>query len=214
MTAAGDTDEAGLALLGRIANKDRAAFRMFYDAYALRVGRFLLKMLKNPDVVDEAVNDVMLVVWQTGGDFDPARSRLTTWLFGIAHNKGLKVLEKQRGRWREQSLDEAPAEVDEIDGIDDAGAPEHSGPDNPERAILGWELGEILNWALERMTPEHRTVLELMFSEGRSYAEISEITGCPLNTVKTRIFHARKKLGEQLARRGYTPALVAGDEPL
>jgi RNA polymerase sigma-70 factor (ECF subfamily) len=54
-------------------------------------------------------------------------------------------------------------------------------------------------------------VLELSFAEGCSYSEIAEITQSPVNTVKTRVFHARKKLSELLARRGYTPALAMGE---
>jgi RNA polymerase sigma-70 factor (ECF subfamily) len=124
-------DAEGMELLQRIAGKDRAAFRAFYDLYAQRLGNFLLKQLKNPQWVDEAVNDVMLVVWQTAGEFDPSRSRLSTWLFGIAHNKGLKLLEKSRRHWREQTL-ETPIESDFDDNaLDDEGALEQSDPDNP-----------------------------------------------------------------------------------
>jgi hypothetical protein len=94
-TLANPMDETkGIALLKRIAAKDSKAFEEFYYLYAERFGRFLMKILKQQDWVDEAVNDMMLTVWQVAGRYDPERGRLSTWLFGIAHNKGIKVLER------------------------------------------------------------------------------------------------------------------------
>jgi RNA polymerase sigma-70 factor (ECF subfamily) len=203
-----EADDAGLELLRRIGQKDRVAFRAFYDRYAPKIGGFLSKTLKDPAWVDEAVNDVMMVVWEAGGTFDPSRSRLTTWLFGIAHNKGLTILERMQRHWREQTLDDELPESSQDEAVDDIGNPERSDSSDPERTVLGWELGEILSWALDRLTPEHRIVLELLFVEGYTYKEIAEITECPINTVKTRIFHARKKLGEFLERRGYPLAVI------
>jgi Sigma-70 region 2 len=79
-------------LMRAVANKDRRAFESLYYAYAPRLGRFLVRILKRRDLVDEVLNDVMLVVWQSAERYDPERSRLSTWLFGIAHNKALKAL--------------------------------------------------------------------------------------------------------------------------
>ena len=76
--------------------------------------------------------------------------------------------------------------------------------DNPEQTVLGWEIGDHLLWALRQLTVEHRSVIELTFTEHCSYQEIAVITGCPVNTVKTRMFHARKKLAGLLALRGYS----------
>ncbi len=74
---------------------------------------------------------------------------------------------------------------------------------------MGWELGDVLQWALEQLSTEHRSVIELSFGEELSYPEIANIVGCPPNTVKTRMFHARKKLAQLLARRGYREAATA-----
>ena len=67
---------------------------------------------------------------------------------------------------------------------------------------MGRQIGEALEWALEQLSAEHRAVIELAFGEDCSYAEIAAIVECPVNTVKTRVFHARKRLAELLARRG------------
>lgn len=198
-------DEAqGVALLKRIATKDRKAFEAFYYLYAEGFGRFLMKMLKHQEWVDEAVNDVMLVVWQSAGSYDPERGRLSTWLFGIAHKKGLKILERN-GRYREESLEDYQEEA----GSDEDNAPglyntDMSPNSQPERVVMGWELGDAMSWAFSKLSADHLAVIDLCFAEGYSYQEIADIVGCPINTVKTRLFHARKRLAELLARKGFS----------
>lgn len=198
-------DEAqGIALLKLIAAKDRKAFEEFYYLYAEGFGRFLMKMLKQQDWVDEAVNDVMLTVWQSADRYDPERGRLSTWLFGIAHNKGLKTLERAR-RHREVSLDDYLGTIDsedeETSSAFDVTSPSAYGP---ERVVMGWELGDAMLWAFSKLSADHLAVIELCFGEDCSYQEIAEIVGCPINTVKTRLFHARKHLAELLARKGFS----------
>jgi RNA polymerase sigma-70 factor, ECF subfamily len=192
----------GIALLKRIAVKDRKAFEEFYYLYTEGFGRFLMKMLKQKEWVDEAVNDVMLTVWQQAERYEPERGRLSTWLFGIAHNKGLKILERN-GRYREESLDDYSGEVgtEEDDPITFDSATSQAS--EPERVVMGWQLGDAMAWAFAKLSADHLTVIELCFSEGYSYQEIADIVGCPINTVKTRLFHARKRLAELLAHKGY-----------
>ena len=197
-------DKVGIGLLKRIADKDRKAFEEFYYLYAEGFGRFLMKMLKQHEWVDEAVNDVMLTVWQSADRFDPDRGRLSTWLFGIAHNKGLKVLERYV-RHREESLDDLPVEIEsEEETIVSDHDSINSPISGPERVVMGWELGEAMSWAFSKLSTDHQAVIELCFMEDFSYQEIAEITGCPLNTVKTRLFHARKKLADLLERKGFS----------
>ena len=197
-------ETVGIDLIKRVAAKDRKAFEEFYYLYAEDFGRFLMKMLKDRDWVDEAVNDVMLAIWQIADRYDPEKGRLSTWVFGIAHNKGLKVLERN-GRYREESLDDYPSGIDgneEIaDGTYDTALPSSS---SPERVVMGWELGDAMSWAFEKLSPDHQAVIELCFSQDFSYQEIADIMDCPLNTVKTRLFHARKRLAELLARKGFS----------
>jgi RNA polymerase sigma-70 factor (ECF subfamily) len=201
-----EQDELTIELLRRMARKDRDALHAFYQPYARRMGNFLMKLLKQPELVDEAVNDALLAIWQCAGEFDPAKGKVSTWLFGIAYNKGLKALERTRKHQDEQSLyvdsgDDADGEWDIL-----ADAQEQRASFNPERTVLGWELGDIFKRALEHLSAEHRTVLELTFADGYSYQEIADITNCPINTVKTRIFHARKNLFQFMEKYGYSPA--------
>lgn len=73
----------------------------------------------------------------------------------------------------------------------------------PEHVVMGWELGDAMNWAFSKLSADHLAVIDLCFGEDCSYQEIADIVGCPVNTVKTRLFHARKRLAELLAGKGF-----------
>jgi RNA polymerase sigma-70 factor, ECF subfamily len=190
-----------LALIRAVSNADRQAFERLYYLYAPRLARYLGKFLRSTHAVEEAINDVMLVVWQSAARFDANASRLSTWIFGIAHNKALKAMARAGRHAAEVSydVDDAPQLSDESFARD---AFSHAAPNNPERETFGKQLGELLAWALDQLSAEHRGVIELAFAEDCSYEEIATIMQCPTNTVKTRVFHARKKLALLLASRG------------
>jgi sigma-70-like protein len=93
-----------LELIRAVASRDQRAFERLYYRHSPRLGRYLMRLLRQPDAVEEALNDVMLVIWQNSARLDPAVSRLTTWLFGIAHNKALKMHAHRRARSAEIRL--------------------------------------------------------------------------------------------------------------
>lgn len=184
------SDAEDRALVARVADGDSAAFEALYRRFARRVGGYLFRMLGRPELVDEALDDVMLVVWQKADTFD-SRSRVSTWLFGIAHNKGLKTLERHRRSERELSReDEEPG----MTHSDPAAGPE-------ELATVRDEMQQ-LKRGLATLSEDQRSVVELTFFAGQSYQEIAEVLGCPVNTVKTRMFHARKALNRFLRGGG------------
>jgi RNA polymerase sigma-70 factor (ECF subfamily) len=196
LTGAEGAQERGedLALVGAVARGDRAAFATLYDRYAPRLGRYAMTLLRRADLVDEVIDDVMLFVWQSARRFDPEVARLSTWLFGITHHQALKRLARSPGRGREVPLEGAE------DAADDGPVHAAAGLD-PEEAAIGRQLGAALADGLARLSADHRAVIELAFGEGCSYQEIAAITGSPVNTVKTRMFHARKHLARFLGRR-------------
>jgi RNA polymerase sigma-70 factor (ECF subfamily) len=190
-----------LELIRATARRDRHAFETLYYRYTPRLGRYLFRLLKQREAIDEVINDVMLVVWQNAARFDPTASRLSTWLFGIAHKKALKAIARSSARSLELPLE--PADMDETaDQYDADDSTSQADPRNPEQTLIGRQLGRALARAMESLSPEHRAVIELAFCEDCSYQEIATITGCPVNTVKTRMFHARKRLAQLLAERG------------
>ena len=182
--------KSDLSLLERIAGGDQAALHELYLAYHHRVLRFVMRITGNLELAKEGVNDVMLAVWRNSASFE-RRSSVSTWIMGIAYRTALKQLERNK-RWSSRF----GSNLDDFE-------------DRPEIAVEPSEhadLHDVLEKALGELSPEHRAVVELTYFQGCSYDEIARIAGCPVNTVKTRMFHARAKL------RRLLPALT-GDEP-
>jgi RNA polymerase sigma-70 factor (ECF subfamily) len=169
-------------LLAAIARGDRRSFEQLYALYAPRVFRFAYRMIRDESKAEEVTNDVMLEVWKAAAQFG-GRSSPSTWIFGIARHRTLNAV---RGRTLHLTDIEEAAEVADA-------------TPSPEARVDGGRIGEQLQLALERLSVEHREVIELTFMEGKTYREIAAIARCPENTVKTRMFHAKKKLTPLLA---------------
>jgi len=160
-----------VSLIDQVSSGDIAAFETLWRSYYPRLKRFAEQITRRPHLVEEIVNDTMLVVWFKANTFN-LRSRVSTWIIGIALRKSLKALER---------ADDAIA----FDP-DAVASPAESGP---EGQLVRQELRTRLIHALASLSPEHRAVIELTFFEGHTYREIAAITGCPVNTVKTRMFY-------------------------
>jgi RNA polymerase sigma-70 factor (ECF subfamily) len=172
-----------LDLIQRVVGRDRQAFEILYRRYSPAVYRYLWKMIRQREIVEEALDDVMMVVWESASRFN-GTSRLSTWILGIAHYKALKA------RSRSATVNAALPETlsNEVKAQD------------PEDAVAQQELAGTVARALNSLPPEQRAIVELTFYHDRSYAEIAEIVGCPVNTVKTRMLHARQRLASVFAR--------------
>lgn len=168
----GDARDRGL--IERIARADRAALKELYLLYHRRLARFLTRVTPRYDLAEEIINDTFWVVWQRAAEFRGA-SHVSTWIMGIAYRRGLKALK------RATLMQARPHDMPE-----DGGA--------SHEPWSGAEQREWLNAALARLPSEQRLVLELAYHLGHSCEEIAQIMSCPVNTVKTRMFHARKKL--------------------
>jgi RNA polymerase sigma factor (sigma-70 family) len=167
--------DAEATLLERVRARDRRAFEELYHSYHARLWRFLHKLLRRPHLIEEVLNDAMLVVWNRLDTFD-GRSRFSTWLFGIAYRQGLAAL-----RRLDEPIDDAGEEAIDLAAAPGAGA-------EAARVRRG------LDAALATLSPTHRAVVELTYFHDFGYREIAAIMGCPPDTVKTRMFHARRHL--------------------
>jgi RNA polymerase sigma factor (sigma-70 family) len=176
-----------LVLLRQIAQKDRRAFEAIYSLYYRRLFSYLFKLTRRAEMVEEVLNDVMLVIWTKAATFD-GRSQPSTWIFGIAYHKAMKALGQRRQP--EQPGDRENAANEPIDS------------DEPETLLVRRELAATLGRALLALSPEQRSVVELTYYYGLAYQEIAQIMACPVNTVKTRMFHARRRLRDLLPEMG------------
>lgn len=172
--------ETDLDLLARVRAGDRAAFKQLYLSYHPRLNRFLWTLVRRPTVVEEVLNDTMMVVWTRPDSFRGA-SKLSTWIFSIAYRKAMKALRKQ---------DEA---------IEDSDADRRVSLDaGPDESSSRARVRELLSQAVAELSPSHRAVVDLTYFHELGYREIAVILECPVDTVKTRMFHARRHLRKKL----------------
>jgi len=172
-------------LIGRIADGERLAMQVLFARHHVRVYRFILRFVRNEAMAEDLVSDVFLDVWRAAGKFE-GRSAASTWILSIARFKALSAL-RRKG---EQELDEATAEavVDESD--------------DPQTAMAKKDKGEILRKTIASLSAEHREIIDLVYYHEKSVEEVAQIVGIPEATVKTRMFYARKRLGELLKAQG------------
>jgi len=171
----------------QIAEGNREAFEKLYGQYQKRLFRYFMRLVSVTEAAEELTNDVLVEVWKKAGDFR-GLSKVSTWIFGIAHHKAMNELRSRK-----------PATL-EIE----AAANEADPGETPEQSAAQVNLKEKIKRALQALSPEHREVMELTFTNGLSYQEISDIMQCPVNTVKTRMFYAKKQLQEILEKMGVT----------
>ena len=180
------------AWLAEIAAGDERAMRSFYECHAQALYSFALRRLDEPADAADLLHEVMLEVWQKAGRYQ-GRSRVRTWLLGIANHKILDRL-RALGRARER----------EDDAVEPDDRPAATGG-----ALAALAAAADARWVrhcLERLSAIHRQVMHLAFFQELSCGEIAEVLGCPAGTVKTRLMHARRKMKECLSALGLAPA--------
>ena len=173
-------------LVARVALGDRAAIRLLFMRHHARVYRFAARQTGSEMMADDIANEVFLELWRQAPAFE-GRSEVSTWLLGIARFKALSMLRKKR-------------EV-EIDEDDAAEIPDTA--DTPEIAVMKDDKATALRGMVNALPEEHRTVIDLAYYHAKSVTEIAEVLSIPVATVKTRMFYARKKLGEALQAAGF-----------
>jgi RNA polymerase sigma-70 factor, ECF subfamily len=189
-----DNEETGLtrradepelkATLAAIAEGDQQAMIRFYKSFESRVYAFAMRRLSSPEEAEAVVVETMYEVWKVAKSFQGA-SRVETWLLGIAKYKSL---DKLRAR---------DLQTDDIDDYADSMADEAPGV---EQLVYAKERAHILADCIGELPKDQSEALHLVYFEGSSVEEVSQIQAIPGGTVKTRLFHARKKLKDCLER--------------
>ena len=166
-------------LIERIRAGEHLALKTLYARHHVKVFRFAMRILRSESGAEDVVSEVFLDIWRNAAKFE-GRSEASTFLLAIARNKAYSQLRKRR--------------EDELDD-------EHAGQiedqsDTPEAALQKKNKGELLRACMAKLSREHREVMDLAYYHDKSVEEVAEIVGIPEGTVKTRMFHARKKLAE------------------
>jgi RNA polymerase sigma-70 factor, ECF subfamily len=178
-------------LIGLIAGNDKSAMRTLFVRHQVRVFRFLLRIVGNQETAEDLVNEVFLEVWRNAGRFE-VRSQVTTWILGIARHKALGLLRRQR-------TTSCAEEV--LESIEDPA-------DNPEIATQKSESGALLRDCIKHLSASHREIIDLVYYQEQSINDVAKIVGVPVNTVKTRMFYARKQIADMMAARSIERAWV------
>ena len=172
---------ADLDLLRQVAAGDETAFAELYDLYAPPVYNYLLRLVNEPAVAEEILQEVFLAMWRGARRFR-AEAKVKTWLLRIAHHQAVSWLRRERAvLWPNDELDGDAAESIEED------------------LARIWQIDQVRG-ALARLSPKHRAVIELTFVHGLSYTEIAQVMNCPIGTVKSRMSYALRHLNDLLTR--------------
>ena len=178
-------------LIGRIATGDRLAMQVLFARHHVRVYRFVLRLVRDESVAEDLISEVFLDVWRQAGRFE-GRSQVSTWLLAIARFKALSALRRRP----DEELDDEAAEA-----IEDPS-------DDPEVALDKKDKSASIRKCLEKLSAEHREIIDLVYYHEKSVEEVAQIVGIPENTVKTRMFYAKKRLEPLLAALAAKGALA------
>jgi RNA polymerase sigma factor (sigma-70 family) len=168
-------------LLHGISRGEERAFEELYRSYHPRLVRFLSNLTRRPQLVEEVLNDTMIAVWEKPDSFRGA-SKVSTWVFAIAYRKAMKALRRLDEPVEDTSRNAVPS--------DDPG---------PDQNLWHVERTRLILAAMQDLSADQRTSVDLTYFHEMSYREIAEIMHCPVDTVKTRMFHARRRLKRLMA---------------
>ena len=168
-------------LIAQVVTGDLRAFETLYRLYHPRLSHFLIRMLRRPTLVEEVLNDTLLIVWKKAETYN-GHSKVSTWIFAIAYRRALKALRRV-----DEPMEDTFAEHRE------------SGEPGPEQLLGRRQVSAVLTEALGELSHDHRTVVDLAYFHEMGYREIAEIMDCPVDTIKTRMYHARRNLRAALS---------------
>jgi RNA polymerase sigma-70 factor (ECF subfamily) len=171
-------------LIARVASKqDRGAFAELFQHYAPRVKAMMMRRGANSDRAEDLAQETLLRLWRKAAQFDPDRASASAWVFAIARNVSVD-LARRDGRAAAWLLEQEETE-------------EHD-PDQPEQHLIMVEREEIVRSTIAMLPSDQLRVIRMSFFDGLAHAEISEVLGIPLGTVKSRIRLALQRLRDGL----------------
>lgn len=189
------TTDLERVLLRRLRDRDERAFRELIEIYRDRVFNVTFRMLGDRAEAEDIAQEVFIAVFKTIDTFRE-ESKFSTWLYRVAINHT-----KNRIKYLARRNDRSRVEIDDNTTDADRGSiTGTAGPARPDRALEGAQMERVLQAAIATLDEEHRVLIVLRDIEELSMEEISEITGLPDGTVKSRLHRGRAALRKKLAR--------------
>lgn len=183
-----DTD---LLLVERVRNGDKRAFELLMEKYRRKIGRLLSRMVRDPEEVEDIAQETFIKAYRALPQFR-GDAAFYTWLYRIAVNTAKNYLAA-----RNRNM----LTVSDVVGDDEEGSEErYAAPDinTPDAQLLSKQIAYAVNEAVEALPEELRTAITLREIEGMSYEDIANFMGCPIGTVRSRIFRAREAIAAKL----------------
>jgi RNA polymerase sigma-70 factor (ECF subfamily) len=165
------------ALLREIARNNQLAMRTLYMRHRIPVYGYIRRLVRDRTLAEDVLSETFLAAWRGAGRFE-GRSTVSTWLLSIARHKALTA------------IDPRPLEALDEDAADSMVDPAV----DPEADVGRQDNGATLRRCLRALSPEHGEIIDLVYYQEKTIKEIAAIVGIPPNTVKTRMFYARKRL--------------------
>lgn len=185
------SEDAITALLARVAQADRAAFRALYDQTAPKLTGVLTRMLRDRAEVEDAVQEVFVRVWNRAALFDGTRGSGLAWMIAVARNH---ALDRLRARPESRGMRRVEADPDGQDPLDLVA---DDGPGPEQRLIAAGEAARVRD-CFGELDPQRATMVRGAYLSGLSYQDLSDRHGVPLNTVRTWLRRSLLKLRECL----------------
>jgi RNA polymerase sigma factor (sigma-70 family) len=177
------------ALIGNIARSDESALAELYDRYGHAAYGLALRVLRDPNLAEDAVQEAFLHVWRSAERFEAGRSKVGTWVLTFVHRRAVDLVRREERRRVEPAEHAAVA----------------TGPGADEEAER-LSKREIVQEALRRLPPEQREAIELAYYGGYTQSELAERLGEPLGTIKSRMFTGLQRLRSFLDEAGFEVA--------
>ena len=176
------SDEALVALVAR---GDEHALAELYDRFGRVAYGLALRIVRDPALAEDAVQEGFLTVWRTATRFVAERAKARTWILTLVHRRAVDTVRREQPRRAE------PLEA----------APQPTGEDTEEQAWLRLQRTRVQE-ALRRLPDQQREALELAYYGGFTQSELADRLGEPLGTIKSRMFAGLGRLRELLAENG------------
>lgn len=178
-------------LVEQVQKGDKHAFDLLVAKYQNKLFHLVSRYVKDPDEALDVVQESFIKAYRALPNFR-GDSAFYTWLFRIAVNTAKNYLTTQSRRPPQQ-------DVDAVDAEQYGGDTRLKNSDTPENELLRDEIQATVQRTIEQLPEDLRTAILLREAEGMSYEEIAQVMGCPIGTVRSRIFRARDAIDKQLA---------------
>jgi RNA polymerase sigma-70 factor, ECF subfamily len=198
-TAASAIVDADYALVSLAQTGDQRAYEMLVIKYQRRIERLIGRMVRDVDIVQDIAQETFIRAWRALHNFR-GDAQFYTWLYRIAVNSAKKHLMdvKRDPVITEAALRGAQNDDDETSGSEHPLNNRADESGTPEAAYAAKEIAQAVNAAMDALPEELRQAITLRELEGLSYEEISDMMGCPIGTVRSRIFRAREAISARI----------------